>query len=130
MITFTDIISETGKLLGIEDFEPDAEGTCVIASEEAEVSLLYCPDAGELVLVTAKIMDLPYDDDHVLVAALESNHRLEATKGATISLDEEDNSLVLSIYLPLKLLTAETLVSRLEAFMTALFSLRERLSAQ
>lgn len=129
MITFTDIISETGKLLGIEDFEPDAEGTCVIASEEAEVTLLYCPDAGEMVLMTAKIMDLPYDDGNVLVAALEANHHLEATNGATISLDEEDNSLALSMYLPLDLLTAETLVSRLEEFMTALLSLREKLTA-
>ncbi len=128
MLSFTDIISETGKLLGIEDFEPDAEGVCVIASEEAEVSLLYCPDAGEMVLMTAKIMDLPSDDENVLVAALEANHHLEATNGATISLDEEENSLALSMYLPLDLLTAEILVSRLEAFMTALLSLREKLS--
>ena len=129
MATFTEIISETGKLLGIDGFEPDAEGGCVIASEEAEIVLIYCPEAGDLVLVTAKIMDLPSDDENVLVAALEANHRLEATKGATISLDAEDNSLALSIYLPLDMLTAESLISRLEEFMKALFSLRERLSA-
>ncbi|MBR4223064.1 MAG: type III secretion system chaperone, partial [Victivallales bacterium] len=96
---------------------------------EAEVSLLYCPDAGDMVLVTAKLMDLPSDDGNVLVAALEANHRLEATNGATISLDEEENSLVLSMYLPLDLLTAEALVSRLEAFMAAFFSMKEKLSA-
>ena len=129
MSTFAEIIAETGNLLGIDGFEPDAEGVCVIASEEAVVSLLYCPDAGDMVLVTAKLMDLPSDDGNVLVAALEANHRLEATKGATVSLDEEDNSLVLSMYLPLDLLTAEILVSRLEGFMAALLSLRERLSA-
>ncbi len=129
MSTFAEIIAETGNLLGIDGFEPDAEGVCVIASEEAEVSLLYCPDAGDMVLVTAKLMDLPSDDGNVLVAALEANHRLEATNGATISLDEEENSLVLSMYLPLDLLTAEALVSRLEAFMAAFFSMKEKLSA-
>ncbi len=126
MATFEEIIAETGTILGIEDFEPDAEGCCVIVSEEAEISLMYCPDAGNKVLITTKIMDLPLDNDNLLVAALEANHRFAETKGATISLDDEDNSLALSLYLPLDILTAEFLVAKIEDFTTALFALRER----
>ncbi len=126
MATFEEIIAETGTILGIEDFEPDAEGCCVIVSEEAEISLMYCPDAGNKVLITTKIMDLPLDNDNLLVAALEANHRFAETKGATISLDDEDNSLALSLYLPLDILTAEFLVAKIEYFTTALFALRER----
>ena len=126
MATFEEIIAETGTILGIEDFEPDAEGCCVIVSEEAEISLMYCPDAGNKVLITTKIMDLPLDNDNLLVAALEANHRFAETKGATISLDDEDNSLALSMYLPLDILTAEFLVAKIEDFTTALLALRER----
>ncbi|MBQ7179274.1 MAG: type III secretion system chaperone [Victivallales bacterium] len=126
MATFAEIIAEMGTLLGIEDFEPDAEGCCIISSEEAEISIMYCPDAGEKVLITTKIMDLPLDNDNLLVAALEANHRFAETKGATISLDDEDNSLALSLYLPLDILTAEFLVAKIEDFTTALFALRER----
>ena len=126
MATFEEIIAETGTILGIEDFEPDAEGCCVIVSEEAEISLMYCPDAGEKVLLTTKIMDLPYEKNNLFVAALEANHQFAATKGATVSFDEEDNSLALSMYLPLGILTAEFLVAKIEDFTTALFALRER----
>ena len=126
MARFAEIIAETGNLLGIEDFEPDAEGCCVISSEEADISLMYCPDAGEKVLLATKIMDLPCEKNNLFVAALEANYQFAGTKGATVSFDEEDSSLVLSMYLPLDILTAEVLVARIEDFTAALFALRER----
>ena len=63
------------------------------------------------------------------MAALKANHRFAATKGASISLDEENNSLALSVYRPLASLDGDKMVALLEDFSSTLLSLRETLSA-
>lgn len=128
MDAFSDLIAQTGTLLGIDEFSPDAEGVCIIASEDAEILIVNCPDAGDMVLVTATLMPLPPDADAAITAALQANFRFEATNGATVSLDAESDSLALSRYIPLASLTPESLLDRIEEFSSALFSLRTTLA--
>lgn len=123
MDDYAKLIAETGALLGIEGFEPDAEGVCVLESEEAAITIMFCPEADDAVLLTAKFMDAPPDEDGALMAALEANHRFAKTAGATISIDHDDGSLHLSESLPLAILTPESLVARLESFSSVLLAL-------
>lgn len=125
MDLFSELVAGTGELLGIECFEPDADGVCVLSSEEAEIYIINSPDAGDMVLVTSPMMLLPPDADRAISSALKANHLMAATNGSTISLDPDDGVLMLSQYMPLYMLTPELLVAKLEGFSSALLSLRD-----
>ena len=124
METFAELIGETGRLLGIDGLEPDAEGVCIIASEEAEILVIDCTDEADAVLLTATLMPIPPDPRKAAVACLKANHGFRATRGATISLDQDTRNLVLSRYLPFHALGPESLVAAIEEFSSALLSLR------
>ena len=121
---FDDLMAEVGDILGIEGYKPDAEGVCVLESEEAEIRIIHCPEADEMVLVMATVMPLPPDGGRSLLAALDANHRFKGTRGSTVSLDPESDELVLSQYLPVDILTPRSFVALLEAFSSALIALR------
>lgn len=124
MDTFARLIGETGRLLGIDGLEPDAEGVCIIASEETEILVIDCTDDADAVLLTATLMPLPPDPHKAAVAALKANHGFRATRGATISFDQDARNLVLSRHMPFQALTPESLVEAIEEFSSALLALR------
>ena len=121
---FNDLMAEFGKILGIEGFAPDAEGVCILQSEEAEIRIIHCPEADDTLLLSAVVMSLPKDGGRSLLAALGANHRFLATGGATASMDPESEELVLSQYLPLAVLAPRSLVALVEKFSSALIALR------
>ena len=124
MYSFSELMAETGDILGIEGLEPDAEGVCILASDEAEIYLINCPEAGDMILITSSFMPLPPDGDRALVAALKANHLFEKTRGATLSLDPETEMISLSRFVPLAALTPEFLINLVEEFSSALVSFR------
>ena len=121
---FDDLMAGVGDILGIEGYEPDAEGVCILESEEAEIRIIHCPEADEMLLLMATVMPAPPDGGRTLLAALDANHRFKGTRGATVSLDPESGELVLSHYLPVDVLTPRSFVAMLEAFSSALVSIR------
>jgi hypothetical protein len=121
---FDDLMAEVGDILGIEGYTPDAEGVCILESEEAEIRIIHCPEADEMLLLMATVMPLPPDGGRSLLAALDANHRFAGTRGSTVSLDAESDELVLSQYLPIDILTPRSFVVLLEAFSSALVALR------
>ncbi len=129
MHSFKELMAQTADRLGFEDgLEPDEDGICEIVSEEADIVIMDCPDADGTVLVTAKLMDTPPGGSEVLMEALKANHRFAATKGASLSLDKDDDSLALSIYRPLASLDGDKMVALLEEFSGTLLALRKTLS--
>lgn len=126
METFHELIADTAAYLGFDELEPDENGICEFISEEAQILVMGCPEAEDSVLVTAKVA--PAIDHYNLLLALKTNHRFLETKGATLSIDPEDESLVLSFHRPLHTLDGKKMAELLEAFMTVLLSLRETLS--
>ena len=124
MSGFNDLMAGVGDILGIEGYEPDAEGVCVLESEEADIRIIHCPEADGMLLITATVMQTPQDGGRTLLAALDANHRFKGTRGATVSLDAESDELVLSHYLPVDILTPRSFVAMLEAFSSALMSIR------
>jgi len=121
---FNELMAEVGGILGIEGYEPDAEGVCVLESEEADIRIIHCPEADGMLLITATVMQTPQDGGRSLLAALDANHRFKGTMGATVSLDSASDELVLSHYLPVDILTPRSFVAMLEAFSSALMSIR------
>ncbi len=126
MSTFAEVMAQVAECLGIEEgLVPDEDGICELISEEADIVIMDCPDADGAVLMTAKLMDPPSGEDETLLSALKANHRLAATKGASISLDEADGSLALSVNRPLASLDGPKMVALIEEFTATLLSLRE-----
>lgn len=121
---FDELIAGVGDILGIEGLAPDAEGVCTLESDETEIRVIHCPEADDMLLLTATVMPAPPDGGRMFLAALDANHRFKGTRGATVSLDGESDELVLSRYLPVGILSPKSLLDAVEAFSSALMSLR------
>lgn len=130
-MTYEELIEETGALIGIEGFTPDADGVCVIASEIGEITIMDCREgAVEMVLLNAVVSDVPPDADAALLAALKANRGFKVTKGSTLSVDPETMRFELTRYAVLDDLSPDKLVAIVEDFATALVDLRERLGGE
>ena len=130
-MTYEELIEETGALIGIEGFTPDADGVCVIASEIGEITIMDCREgAVEMVLLNAVVSDVPPDADAALLEALKANRGFKVTKGSTLSVDLETMRFELTRYAVLDDLSPDKLVAIVEDFATALVDLRERLGGE
>lgn len=130
-MTYEELIEETGALIGIEGFTPDADGVCVIASEIGEITIMDCREgAVEMVLLNAVVSDVPPDADAALLEALKANRGFKVTKGSTLSVDPETMRFELTRYDVLDDLSPDKLVAIVEDFATALVDLRERLGGE
>ena len=130
-MTYEELIEETGALIGIEGFTPDADGVCVIASEIGEITIMDCREgAVEMVLLNAVVSDVPPDADAALLEALKANRGFKVTKGSTLSVDPETMRFELTRYAVLDDLSPDKLVAIVEDFATALVDLRERLGGE
>lgn len=123
METFHELIADTAAYLGFDELEPDENGICEFISEEAQILVMGCPEAEDSVLVTAKVATVIHH--YNLLLALRTNHRFLETKGATLSINPEDNSLLLALHRPLGSLNGEKMAELLETFMATLLALRE-----
>lgn len=126
-MTYDELIESAGRILGIEGLTSDAEGVVHLVSEDEDITIMHCPEVDDAVLFTARIAALPADPQDILRRALASNHAFAATRGATISLDTDDDSLHLSLYVGIERMTPELLLTKIGAFSSALFKLRESL---
>ena len=124
MDAFASLIAETGRLVGIDSLEPDADGVVEFASEEATVVVMRAGEAGDTVLITAKILDAADAAYGAWRRAVEANFDSDLT----VSVDSDDGSYHLSDYAPVRVLSPENMVSWLESFSSALMRLRTQLT--
>ena len=72
-MTYEELIEETGAMIGIEGFTPDADGVCVIASDIGEIVVMDCKDDPRgLVLLNAAVADVPPDANAALLVNVNS----------------------------------------------------------
>ena len=124
MDAFATLIAETGRLVGIDSLEPDADGVVELASEEATIVVMRAGEAGDTVLITAKILDAADVAPDARRRALEANFAGDLT----VSVDPDDGSYHLSDYAPVRVLSPENMVGWLEKFSSALMRLRTQLT--
>ena len=124
MDAFASLIAETGRLVGIDSLEPDADGVVEFASDEAAIAVMRSGEAGDTVLVTARILDAADVAPGARRRAAEANF----AGGFTVSVDPDDGSYRLSDYAPVRVLSPEGMVGWLEACSSALMRLRRRLA--
>jgi len=125
MDAFASLIAETGRLVGIDSLEPDADGVVEFASEEATIVVMRAGEAGDAVLTTAKILDAADIAPDARLRALEANFAGDLT----VSVDPDDGSYHLSDYAPVRALSPEGMVRWLEAFSSALMRLRAQFAS-
>jgi hypothetical protein len=127
-MTYEELIEETGAMIGIEGFTPDADGICVLASDIGEIVIMDCKDDPRgLVLLNAAVADVPPDAGAALLEALKANRGFRDTKGSTLSVDPETKRFELSRYAFLEGLDPDKFVAIIEDFATALVDVRARL---
>lgn len=124
---YSELIQKTGNIFGLEEWEPDEDGLCSLIAEEAEINLVCNDSDRDIILITSGIIELPVDcPADILTMALDSNYKFAETKGATLSLDKEENMLILSTTVKVSATTPEKLASELEKFASTLLALREK----
>ena len=127
-MTYEELIEETGAMIGIEGFTPDADGICVLASDIGEIVIMDCKDDPRgLVLLNAAVADVPPEAGAALLEALKANRGFRDTKGSTLSVDPETKRFELSRYAFLEGLDPDKFVAIIEDFATALVDVRARL---
>ena len=127
-ITIAELIEETGAMIGIEGFTPDADGICVLASDIGEIVIMDCrEDPRGLVLLNAAVTDVPPEAGAALLEALKANRGFRDTKGSTLSVDPETNRFELSRYAFLEGLDPDRFVAIIEDFATALVDVRAKI---
>ena len=127
-MTYEELIEETGAIIGIEGFTPDADGVCILASDIGEIVIMDSKNAArEFVLLHAAVCDVPPDANAALLEALRANSGFKDTKGATLSVDPETKRFELSQYAALEDLDPDRFVAMVEDFATTLVNVRERL---
>ncbi|MCR5413925.1 MAG: type III secretion system chaperone [Kiritimatiellae bacterium] len=128
MASFRELVSDMGRQLGMDNLAPDEHGVCEIVSEEADIVVMDCTEAGGNVLVAAKVADAPQDEIAACKAALEANKSLSGGSGATVSMDADDGSFFIALYRPLDSLDGNKMVALMERFASELLSVREVLA--
>ena len=127
-MTYEELIEETGAMIGIEGFTPDADGICVLASDIGEIVIMDCKDDPRgLVLLNAAVADVPPDASAALLEALKANRGFRDTKGSTLSVDPETKRFELARYAFLEGLDPDRFVAIIEDFATALVDVRARI---
>ena len=127
-MTYEELIEETGAIIGIEGFTPDADGICVLASDIGEIVIMDCrEDPRGLVLLNAAVTDVPPEAGAALLEALKANRGFRDTKGSTLSVDPETNRFELSRYAFLEGLDPDRFVAIIEDFATALVDVRAKI---
>lgn len=124
MDAFASLISETGRLVGIDSLEPDADGVVEFASEEATVVVMRADEDCDLVLITAKLFDATGVAPDTRRRAIEANFAGDYT----VSVDPDDGSYHLSDYAPIRSLSPDSMLAWLESFSSALVHLRTQLA--
>lgn len=122
MDAFASLISETGRLVGIDSLEPDADGVVEFASEEATVVVMRAGEDGDVVLITARLLDAADVVPDVRRHALEANFAGDFA----ISVDPDDGSYHLSDYAPIRSLSPDGMLAWLESFSSELLRLRTK----
>ena len=122
MDAYASLIAETGRLVGIDSLEPDADGVVAFAAEEATVVVMPAGKDGDVVLVTAKLFDAADVGPDAPRRALEANF----TGDVSISVDPDDGSYHLSDYAPIRTLSPDGMLAWLESFSSALLALRAK----
>ncbi len=127
-MTYEELVEETGAMIGIEGFTPDADGICVLASDIGEIVIMDCKDDPRgLVLLNAAVADVPPDASAALLEALKANRGFRDTKGSTLSVDPETKRFELARYAFLEGLDPDRFVAIIEDFATALVDVRARI---
>ena len=123
MDAFASLIAETGRLVGIDSLEPDADGVVEFVSDEAAIVAMRAGEDGGTVLLTARVLDAADFAHDARRRAIEANFAGDFT----VSVDPDDGSCHLSGYSPIRVLSPEGMLAWLESFSSALVNLRRQL---
>ena len=126
MSQFDKLISELAAFSGLP-LEVDGNNSCALSTDDLYITMLYRSDAGDIVIF-APVTD-PDDGkpgEAVLRKALELSYNGSGTKQHFLGLF--DDTLVLSVPVPVRDLTAKVLGQKIVAFANAAASVKAELA--
>ena len=128
-MTFNELITAMGKLLGLEDFTPDEDGFCTLESKDGVIDIAYVPEVQHGVVLLHAVVKTAEEEmsGAVIRHALEINCGLRRTRQATLSVNPETGSIELARFFSLELLDPEVFLMLIENFAATLVEVRELL---
>ncbi len=125
-MTFNELITAMGELLGLEDFAPDEDGFCTLELKDGAIDIAYVPEVQHgLVLLHAVVKTVEEEMSGAVIRhALEMNCGLRRTRQATLSVNPETGSIELARFFSLELLDPEVFLMLIESFAETLVEVR------
>jgi hypothetical protein len=101
------LLDSLSRTHGLGPLALDEAGVCVLRYDDRLDVIIKCPPGAESVLVQIPLMPVPgVDREGFFRKVLALNHRGEATRGATLSLNEISETVMLGALLPADTLDA------------------------
>lgn len=95
---FKELMAEFGKKVGLANLVPNEDGLCELDTAFATVNVQNVPETG-MVLISGMIRPVgPDPSSAMLRALLEANFAFKKTHGATLSIDPDENVVMLMRY--------------------------------
>ena len=127
-MNYEDLIVSAGEKLGIEGMRPNEAGVVAIGSENLEIVISW-DQVADRVLVQGSLGTLPEAAaDRFCRIMLRANDGLRATGGATLSLSEADDRILLVRSEPLTGLEVDGFIDLLQRFADTLGAWEENLA--
>ena len=115
------ILSELGATMGMENLTFDENGGCILQFDETMNVLLLYEGNHEVLYLFSFVGEISEGKESVVMRhLLEANYRWEGSGGATLSLRQDEDNVVLTRRLVVSSLTRESLEQTLSEFVTAL----------
>lgn len=124
---FKGLVRDTGKLLGLENFEADEENVCHFVSEEMTITV-ECIKEWDLILMSAPVCEIPSErknDVQLFRAIAEANFLYQETWGSTISVNPKTDCVHIFRYDRAYDWTPEDLVYVLGQVARGVFNIRD-----
>lgn len=122
---FNELMTDFGKRLDLDEFQPDENGICEIDTDDFTVTFQYVPET-EMVLTTGLLCELGPDPSATFFRTLlEANFMFNSTHGATVSVDPTNDCVMLARYDRLNQIDGDIFFKCVELFMQAMLEWKD-----
>ena len=122
---YDELMVDLGKRFELKDFRPDEDGYCEIYADDFTVTFQHVPET-DMVLTTCLVCELgPEPSAKFYRRLLEANFMYKETHGATLSIDPEAETVMLSRYDRLGQIDGESFYRTVEMFMVVMLTWKD-----
>lgn len=114
---YTQLVSELGKTVGIEDLKPDEENYCCLGFDEKIITHIQYNEPNDVLMLFAQLGSIDEDKvNDIYPRLLKANLFWQGTGGATLGVDDETREVLMAYQVPLQMLDFPKFQELIEGF--------------